>query len=114
VKPLLAIALFSAAVAAAPTVALAQDGGADPRAPDAYAGVSKAGFYAVQQQLDAAAQAARGNARAMAEIRSLRAFAAQQFARHGEIRDWDREAINTRLSRVMPQEFLTTAPAQAR
>lgn len=111
-KPLIAIALVSASLAAAP--AFAQDGGADPRAPDAYAGVSKEGFYAVQQQLDAAAQRARGDARAMAEIRSLRAFARQQFARHGEIRDWDREAINTRLSRVLPAEALTAAPAPTR
>ncbi len=109
-KPLIAIAMTAAALAATPV--FAQDGGPDPRAPDAYAGQSKEGFYAVQAQLDAAARAAGGNRRAQAEIRSLRAFAAQQFQRHGEIRDWDREAINTRLARVMPQEFLTTAPAR--
>jgi hypothetical protein len=107
-KPLFAIALCSASLFAVPV--LAQDGGPDPRAPDAYAGVSKEGFYAVQQQLDAAARQVRGDRRAMAEIRSMRAFAAQQFARHGEIRDWDREAINTRLARILPTERLTSAP----
>ena len=107
-KTVLVLALCSASLFAAPV--LAQDGGADPRAPDAYAGVSKEGFYAVQQQLDAAAQQVGGDRRAMAEIRSLRAFAAQQFARHGEIRDWDREAINTRLARILPSERLTAAP----
>lgn len=109
-KLLLVASAFAVSLAAMP--ALAQDGGSDPRAPDAYAGVSKDGFYAVQQQLDAASQQAGGDRRAQAEIRSLRAFAAQQQARHGEIRDWDREAINTRLARILPAERLTAAPAR--
>lgn len=109
-KPLLVIALCSASMLATPV--LAQDGGADPRAPDAYAGVSKDAFYSVMQQLAAAEQQAGGDRRALAEIRSMRAFANQQQARHGEIRDWDREAINTRLARILPSERLTAAPAR--
>ncbi|OYX29356.1 MAG: hypothetical protein B7Y99_13350 [Caulobacterales bacterium 32-69-10] len=109
-KALLAAALCTASLIAAP--ALAQDGGADPRAPDAYAGVSKDGFYAVMQQLDAAERQVRRDPRAMREIRSMRAFANQQQARHGEIRDWDREAINTRLARILPSERMTAAPAR--
>ena len=45
----------------------------------------------------------RRNPRAVREIRSIRAFAQRQQARHGELRDWDREAINTRLERVLPR-----------
>ena len=110
-KPLLAICLCSASLVATSVLAATYgDGGADPRAPDAYAGMSRDGFYAVQQQLDAASAQVRGDRRALAEIRSLRAFAQLQFARHGEIRDWDREEINTRLARILPAERLTSAP----
>jgi hypothetical protein len=111
-KALIAIVACSASLVAVP--ALAQDGGADPRAPGAYAGVSKEAFYAVMQQLSAAESQAAGRPGAMREIRSLRAFANQQQARHGEIRDWDRETINKRLSALGlgGGEALTTAPAR--
>ncbi len=105
-KALFAVALCSASLIAAPALAQyrgGHDGGADPRARDAYAGVSRDGFYAVMQQLDAAERQVRRNPRSLREIRSIRAFANQQQARHGELRDWDREAINTRLERVMPR-----------
>jgi hypothetical protein len=111
VKPLVAIAAVSAALFALP--ALAQDGGADPRAPDAYAGVSKDSFYTTEQRLEAAEARARGNAAMMREVRSIRAFIAQQRARHGgELRDWDREAVNKRLSHILPEENLTAAAAR--
>lgn len=109
-KALFAVAMCSASLLAVP--ALAQDGGADPRAPGAYAGVSKDAFYSVMLQLDAAESQLAGRPAAMREIRSMRAFANQQQARHGEIRDWDREVINKRLARIMPSEQLTTAPAR--
>jgi hypothetical protein len=110
VKPLVAIAAVSASLFALPAVA--QDGGADPRAPDAYAGVSKDSFYSTEQRLQAAEARARGNPAMMREIRSIRAFIAQQRARHGgELRDWDREAVNTRLARIAPEEQLTATPA---
>lgn len=112
-KALIAIVACSASLIAVP--ALAQDGGPDPRAPDAYAGVSKEGFYAVMQQLAAAESQARGRPGALREIRSMRAFASQQQARHGEIRDWDREVINKRLAAIGlggSAERLTAASAR--
>ncbi len=73
-RSFLAIVLCCTSLAALP--AFAKDG-ADPQAHDAYAGAP---------------------APAMNTLRSIRAFAAQQRARHGgELRDWDREAINLRL-----------------
>jgi hypothetical protein len=110
VKPWFALAIFSASLAAAP--ALAQDGGADPGAPTAYAGVSKEAFYSVEQRMSAIEQRLRsmGRAagRALAQMRSIRAFETQQRARHGgELRDWDREALNVRLDRLVQQHRLT-------
>jgi hypothetical protein len=112
-KALFAVAMCTASLIAAPALAQPRgwhDGGADPRAPDAYAGVSKSGFYAVMQQLDDAQRQVRGRPGAMREIRSMRAFANQQQARHGEIRDWDREVINKRLARILPSERMTSSP----
>jgi hypothetical protein len=102
-KPLIALAFVSASLVALP--AIAQDGGADPHAPTAYAGASKQGFYDVEQRMDNVenrirAMGPRGS-RAMAAMRQVRAFAAQQKARHGELRDWDREAINLRLDQLV-------------
>ena len=102
-KPLLVIAILSASLVSVP--ALAQDGGPDPGAPSAYAGATKDAFYSVEQRMDAVEQRirsmGRGGAQAMAAMRSIRAFAAQQKARHnGELRDWDREAINLRLDQL--------------
>lgn len=102
-KSIVALALCSASLFAYP--ALAQDGGADPGAPNAYAGASPQAFYDVDSRMariEAQIQAmGRGGARAMAALRQVKAFEAQQRARHGgELRDWDREAINTRLDRL--------------
>ena len=85
---------------------MAQDGGPDPGAPSAYAGASKQAFYDVEQRMDAVEMRirsmGRGGAGAMAAMRQIRAFAAQQKARHGgELRDWDREAINLRLDQLV-------------
>ena len=98
------LAILSATLAGAP--ALAQDGGPDTGAPTAYAGASKDGFYSVEQRMDNVEMRiramGRGGARAMAAMRQIRAFAAQQKARHsGELRDWDREAINLRLDQLV-------------
>jgi hypothetical protein len=102
VKSLLTVAAAAAALYALP--ALAQDGGADPHAPDAYAGAPKQAFYDVDGRIAAIEQrlgGGRGNARARAVLNQIKAFEAQQRARHGgELRDWDREAINTRLDRL--------------
>lgn len=120
-KPLIAIALCTASLVA--TAASAQpygrgpgpapaygyrggDGGDDPRAPDAFAGVSKEAFYSVEQRMGAIEQRIRAMGRrgfaAMAQMRQIRGFERQQRARHGgELRDWDREAINVRLDRLV-------------
>ena len=109
-KAMLAAALISAALLSAPAAGLAQvsygDGGADPNAPTAYAGVSKNAFYsvddriaAVEQKIAALGGSARGQA--MAAMRQIKAFESVQMSRHnGALRDWDREAINTRLDKL--------------
>lgn len=120
-KPVIAAALL--AMVAAPAVAQpyggpgrdpgqgygqGRDGGADPRAPNAYAGVSKDAFYSVEQRMNAIEQRIRSmgrrGVRAMAAMRQIRGFEAQQRRRHGgELRDWDREALNVRLDRLVQQ-----------
>lgn len=102
-KSLLAIAACCASLLALP--AFAQDGGPDPNAPDAFAGAPKQAFYDVDGRIASVEQRiagmGRSGARARAALRQIRAFEAQQRARHGgELRDWDREAINTRLDRL--------------
>jgi hypothetical protein len=104
VKPFLALAFVSASLISIPV--FAQDGGPDTGAPSAYAGATKEGFYDVERRMDTVEQRihamGRGGARAMAAMRQIRAFAAQQKARHdGELRDWDREAINLRLDQLV-------------
>ena len=109
-KSLLATALISAALLAAPAAGLAQvsygDGGADPDAPTAYAGVSASAFYSVDQRISDLQQristlGGRVRGQAMAALNGVKAFEAMQRSRHnGELRDWDREAINTRLDRL--------------
>lgn len=81
----------------------AQDGGADTGAPDAYAAAAKPAFYDVEGRIAAyeakAASLGAERARTLAALRQIKAFAAQQKARHeGELRDWDREAITERLN----------------
>lgn len=99
----LSLAAFTAAcVAGASQAQVRRDaGGADPNAPGPYAGAPKEAFYTVEDRLAAAQRRAAGDRRAQAELRSIRAFAAQQKARHrGELRDWDREVIAQRLERL--------------
>lgn len=102
----LAIVAALAAFTGAP--AFAQSGDVDPApgAPGPYVGASKQAFYSVEARLAAvearigtmtprAARAARG------QLIALKAFEAQQRARHGgELRDWDREAMTARLNRI--------------
>lgn len=104
-------ALFLAALLAAPLMstapaAWAQDGGANPGAADAYAGQPKQVFYSVEDRMNAmeAKAAALGGAqarRARQQIALIRGFERTQRAKHGgELRDWDREALNVRMDRV--------------
>ena len=77
-------------------------GGHDPApgATGAYVGASKEVFYTIEQRITAAEARARStnNRGVLSSLRQLRAFINQQIARHGEIRDWDREAIVARLT----------------
>ena len=101
----LALVAALASFTAAP--AFAQMGGVDPApgAPGPYAGVSKEAFYSIEQRLAAVearigTMGTRGRA-ARSQLSALRAFEARQRARHGgELRDWDREAMAARLSRL--------------
>ena len=79
--------------------------GVDP-APGAgehpFAGHSADAFYNVEQRIarvEVRAQSLRGmqRHRALGVIRSIKAELAIQRARHGEVRDWDREHLNRRL-----------------
>ena len=103
-KPMLTLAILSASLISIP--AMAQDGGPNPGAPTAFAGASKHGFYDVDQRIASVEQRikamGRSGAGAMAAMRSIHAFEAQQRARHnGELRDWDREAINLKLDQLV-------------
>jgi hypothetical protein len=105
VNPLLVLAILSASLIGT-VPAMAQDGGPDPHAPTAYAGTTKEGFYDVERRMENVQMRiqamGRGGARAMAEMRQIRAFIAQQKARHnGELLDWDRETINLRLDQLV-------------
>jgi len=100
----IALILLGLAAAAPPSfaqAAAAGNGGADPKAPDAFAGASRQDFYNVDERLNAMKDRAGNNRRAASELRSIRSFADQRKARHGgELRDWEREVIAQRLNRV--------------
>lgn len=106
-KSLLAAAVLLALPLAAP--ALAQDGGADPHAPGAYAGHGPNAFYDVDARISRMEERTSGMRgpqarRVRAELRAIRGMEATQRQRHGgELRDWDREALNTRLDRLEAQ-----------
>jgi hypothetical protein len=67
-----------------------------------YVGHSENAFYNVEQRINRVQQRADGltgaqRTRALAGLKSIRAELATQEARHGEVRDWDRERLNKRL-----------------
>lgn len=103
-----AIAAALAAFATAPALAqapAATDPDPAPGAPGPYAGADKASFYNVEARLAAVearirTMSPRQARPARAQLVSLKAFLAQQQARHGEVRDFDREAVSARLSRL--------------
>jgi hypothetical protein len=85
--------------------AVGNDGGAEP--PHAVdAGTPKPEFYDVsafadriEARINTAAMSSAQKRSAMAELRSIRAQLAERIARKGgELRDWDRELINARLT----------------
>lgn len=80
-----------------------------------YVGHSENAFYDVQARIDRVAERAKTQLsgakqkKAMADIKSVRAELATQQARHGEVRDWDREHLNKRLDALEASVGLTPA-----
>ena len=79
-----------------------------PGATGAYIGAGRQGFYDVDARIAAVTQAAQslpgGQRRAaMAQLHGIRSEEATQKARHGELRDWDRENLNARLDKLTQQ-----------
>ena len=73
-----------------------------------YVGHSENAFYNVEERIARVEQRAQGlrgaqKRRALSGIRSIRAELATQQARHGEVRDWDREHLNKRLDALEGQ-----------
>jgi hypothetical protein len=67
-----------------------------------YVGHSENAFYNVEQRIGrveqrAAALTGAKKRKAMSGLKSIKAELATQEARHGEVRDWDREHLNKRL-----------------
>ena len=79
-----------------------------PGAQGPYVGAGPRGFYDVDARINAMTQAAHElppaqRRRAMVQIHQIRAEEATQRARHGDLRDWDRENLNHRLDMMMQQ-----------
>ena len=74
-----------------------------------YVGHSENAFYDVEQRIARVDQRARTQLsgarqrKAMAELASIKSELATQKARHGEVRDWDRENLNHRLDQLEDQ-----------
>ena len=102
-----ALLLIAGAPLSAGAQAVGYDGGAEPpHAADA--GTPKRDFYDVaafadriEAHLGGATMSSAQKRSAMAELRSIRAQLAERIARKGgELRDWDRELINARLTKL--------------
>lgn len=83
-----------------------------------YVGHSENAFYNVEQRIDRVEQRVHGlrgaqRRRALSGIRSIKAELATQQARHGEVRDWDREHLNKRLDALEGQVGLQRGGAPA-
>jgi hypothetical protein len=80
-----------------------------PGAVGPYLGLGESAFYNVQARIDRVEQRAKtqlsGAKRreAMADLKSIKAELATQEARHGDLRDWDRENLNHRLDQLESQ-----------
>jgi hypothetical protein len=90
----------------APAFAQGCDVDPAPGAPGPYVGAPKDAFYNVEARIAAVearigSMGPRAARSARAQLIALKAFEAQQRARHGgELRDWDREAMTARLNRI--------------
>lgn len=80
-----------------------------PGATGPYVGHSENAFYDVQARIDRVEQRVRTQLKgaalrkAMRDVTSVKAELATQRARHGELRDWDRENLNHRLDQLEAQ-----------
>jgi hypothetical protein len=79
-----------------------------PGAHGPYVGSGKQGFYDIDQRIAAVSQQAASlpaaqRRRAMAQIKAIKSEEATQRARHGELRDWDRENISDKLDKLAQQ-----------
>ena len=98
-------------------IASAQAVNPAPGATGPYLGVGENAFYHVRARIDRVEQMAKAQLsgsklrRALADIKSVKAEVATQEARHGDLRDWDRENLNHRLNRL-EAEVGISPPAQ--
>lgn len=87
-----------------------------PGAQGPYVGHPNA-FYETQARVDRVEQRIRSELtgakqrKALSGIRSIRSEIATQKARHGEMRDWDREHVNRQLDQLEAQYRLRAAVA---
>ncbi len=78
-----------------------------------YVGHGESAFYDVKARIDRVEDRAKTQLtgakqkKAMADIKGVRAELATQEARHGEVRDWDREHLNKRLDALETSVGLT-------
>ena len=82
-----------------------------------YVGHSENAFYNVRERIQRVEQRAEGlrggqRRRALSGIRSIKSELARQEARHGEVRDWDREHLNKRLDALEDQVGLARGGAR--
>ncbi len=79
-----------------------------PNAAGAYVGAGPQAFYDVDARIAAVADRLAAlppaqRRRAGAALHQIRAEESTQRARHGELRDWDRESLNTKLDGLVAQ-----------
>ena len=79
-----------------------------PGATGAYVGAGPQAFYDVDARIAAVADRIQAlppaqRRRAGTALHQIRAEEATQRARHGELRDWDRESLNTKLDSLVAQ-----------
>lgn len=79
-----------------------------PGAHGPYVGAGKQSFYDIDQRIAAVSQQvgslpAGQRRQAAAQLRQIKSEEATQRARHGELRDWDRENISAKLDKLVQQ-----------
>ena len=73
-----------------------------------YVGAGEHGFYDVDARIASVTQRVQQlppsrRHSASAQLRQIKAEEATQRARHGELRDWDRESLNDKLDKLVQQ-----------